>query len=379
MKEIMRLIIPYSDRWRTLRIFQVPDKVIRVVFDRLLNTPVPMLIKLEVSANYALRLKHRPAQTKWRFRPFWFGVVPSLQSMILERISYDHIDTRFASLRLLDILDPGMWVEGAVVIALKVHRILSLLPHLQSLRLRSYRSYPRYTDHDNTQSLGSYITSPLSHGSLVELSLGGPPRLRNVVISSLALPEVRYFVDRTRFYGDEWEIGLGICCLQVMETTRPFPNLISLRLAADNTRYNEKSNPTDPRNSSNMRHLQGALVGLKMLRSLTLDGMDLEGQGHLKCLSEGCPELRWLSLVCCIGYTLSELQSIIKLRKTLRANDSLVRLAVFGVLDDLSGPTETAAKLWLDKEWNEEFVYTPGFRYSQKAKGDYLYDVHSLV
>ncbi|KAG8957584.1 hypothetical protein FRC00_003778, partial [Tulasnella sp. 408] len=97
IKEVMRLIVPCTDRWRTLRMFLLPDKIARVIFDRLLKVPMPMLIKLEVVHN------PNPAPTKWRFRPFLFGGAPQLQYMTLERLSCDYIDARFTSLRVLDI------------------------------------------------------------------------------------------------------------------------------------------------------------------------------------------------------------------------------------------------------------------------------------
>ncbi|KAG9046069.1 hypothetical protein FS837_005145 [Tulasnella sp. UAMH 9824] len=348
IKEIMRLIVPYTNRWRTLRMFLLPDKIARIIFDRLLKIAMPMLIKLEVVHNPS------PTPTKWRFRPFLFGGAPRLQYMTLERLSCDYIDARFASLRVLDIFDVETGTERASVIALKVRRILSRLPHLQSLRIRAPGSYPRLMDHNDTQSLNSDIIQPLSHGSLIELSLAAYSRARNAIITSLALPKVRYFLDRTRSNSDEWEIGLGICCLPVMETTWPFPNLISLRLAGNSTR---SSNPTDPRNSSNLRHFPGALEGLKMLRSLTLDRVDLENEGRLNCLSKACPKLESLSLVCCTEFTLAELRSIVERRKTLGGADSLQRLAVYGMFDNGIAASESAATLWLEGEWSGHFVF----------------------
>lgn len=373
IKEIMRLIVPYNDRWRTLSMFLLPEKIIRVIFDRLLEIPMPMLTKLEVVHTPS------PVSIKWRFRPFLYGGAPQLQYMTLERLTCDYIDARFTSLRVLDIFDVEIGTERASVIALKVHRILSRLPHLQSLCLRSPGSYPRRMDHNDTQSLNSHIIPTLSHGSLIELSLAAYPRARNAIISSLALSEVRYFLDRTRSNSDEWEIGLGICCLLVMETTRPFPNLISLRLAGNSTRsFLKVSNSADPRNSSNLCHLPGALEGLKMLRSLTLDRVDLESEGRLNCLSKACPGLEWLSLVCCTGFTLTELRSIVEKRKTLRGTDSLQRLAVYGMFDNEIAASESEATVWLDEEWNGHFVFRPDTR-REDTVVNYLYDVQNLT
>lgn len=357
IKEILRLIVPCSNRWRTLKLSFVGGKVIRVVFDRLLDIPMPSLTKLEVMGGYYAPF-HRPGHSKWRFRPFLRGGAPNIRSMVIDRLPCDYIDSRFTGLRVLEVCDAPSRDQMPSVVALKVHYLLSRLPQLHSLRIRFFGYYARYTDRNDAQTLGSYIAPPATHNSLEELSITARPSIRNAVIMSLVLPGVRYFVDYTRVV-HEREIGLGICCLPVIGSTRPFPSLISLRLVGTSTQFDySPSDSIDPGNSRNLRHLPGALASLPALRSLTLDRVDLEDEGYLNCLSKTCPELQWLSLAFCTGYTLVELRLIIERRKELRKSDSLVRLAVHGMVGWRTG-SEQKAISWLTEEWNGDFIFAP--------------------
>ncbi|KAG8940374.1 hypothetical protein FRC04_005393 [Tulasnella sp. 424] len=207
-KEALRLIVPSSDRWRSLRIYNVPEQVIRIIFDRLLDIPMPTLTKLKVMRKYDRYEADEPARTKWRFRPFLRGGAPRLESMVIERLSYEYIDARFTNLTTLDILDSDIGTTGSPV-APKVHSVLSRLPNLEAFRIRAGRSFPRHNYRDSTQTPAPYITPPLVHNSLKELSIQANSRVKNAVIISLALPEIRYFGHRTRPVREEWEITIG--------------------------------------------------------------------------------------------------------------------------------------------------------------------------
>lgn len=70
IKDIMRLIVPHANRWKSLKIWYIPQKIIQVIFDRLLDVPMPSLTELEVNPEDPAFQSHIPAATKWRFRPF---------------------------------------------------------------------------------------------------------------------------------------------------------------------------------------------------------------------------------------------------------------------------------------------------------------------
>lgn len=374
IKEIMQLIVPCSDRWRSLRMLVVPDKIIRVLFNRLLDIPVPALMELEVTGDYHRSFKHVPSATKWRFRPFLRGGAPNLQSIVIDSLSCEYVDARFTSLRVLDVYDIETGNEMAAAVALKVHHILARLPHLQILRLRSTSYYySPQTDQVGTLTLGSYITPPLLHHALKELSIQASPHIKNVVISSLILPEVQYFMGRTRPARDQWELTLGLCTLPVLKANSPFPNLISLLLGGSDVQITSRTQ--DPRNSACLSCLQGALDSMKMLESLTFDIVDWEDGQYLHCLSKVCPRLRWLAFCYCEGYTLVDLRSIIEERKTLSGADRLLRLSVHGILRGWKEPPEMDAMEWLAGE--VELTLNPDPR-GDEPRVDYISSVSAF-
>lgn len=375
LKDIMQLILPHSNRWRSLEIFYVPYKVIRVIFDRLLNVPMPGLTNLEVTPD---DLGGRVAASgKWRFRPFLRGGAPNLRKMTINRLSYEHINARFQSLVVLEIFDKDVALERASVIALKIHHLLSRLPHLQILRFLSGTFNPRRVNGGAVQSLRSDGTPPLTHPSLIELSIQGPPKTINAIIPSLILPQVRYFLDRTRWGPDQWEITLDISCLRVLANSHPFPSLISIRLGGNSSLWRLPSylasNP--PPIGGHLLHLQGALVGLPNLRALTFEQIDWQNGQYLRCLARVCPQLQWLTFVACTGYTLAELESIFEERQKLETTGSIKRLAICGLGIPIQSSTEWEAMKWLDKAF--KFVYEPGVG-AEELGWDYLSSVEKL-
>lgn len=370
-KNIMRLILPHSNRWKSLEILNTPRKIIRVIFDRLLDVPLPSLAKLEVGLQDPIFW--REPTTKWRFRPFLVGGAPNLREIIVKRLSYNYIDNRFRSLAVLDIFDRDMTFERPPAIALKIHHLLSRLPHLQALRLRTARSSPRYEDHNGVHSVHS-IAQPLTHPSLVELSIEALPSTRNTIISSLILTEVRYFVDRSRANPKEWEITLDLSCLRHLDQSRPFPKLVSLRLGGNRSMFSGASRR--PGNGGHLEYLAGALEGLPGLKALTFVQIDWLNGYYLHCLARVCPELQWMTLVSCSGYTLMDLRSMIEERQKLGPVDSIKRIAVCG----LPAWTETSPELEA-REWLEgalEFSYKPETGIEEPG-WDYLSNVERLL
>ncbi|KAG8940373.1 hypothetical protein FRC04_005392 [Tulasnella sp. 424] len=374
LKDIMQLILPHSNRWRFLYIFYIPYKITRMIFDRLLNVPMPGLTNLEVMAD---DLGGRMAASgKWRFRPFLRGGAPNLREMTINRLSYEHINARFQSLVVLDIFDRDIALERASVVALKIHHLLSRLPQLQILRLRSGVFNPRRVNGGAVQSLRSDSAPPLTHPSLVELSIQGPPKTINAIIPSLILPQVRYFLDRTRSGPDQWEITLDISCLRVLANSHPFPNLISIRLGGNSSLWRLPDPVSNrPPSGGHLSYLQAALVGLPSLRALTFEQIDWQNGQYLRCLARVCPQLQWLTFMACTGYTFAEIQSICEERQKLETTGLIKRLAICGLQSPTQSPTELEAMKWLDKAF--EFVYKPGVG-PEELQWDYLSNVEKL-
>ncbi|KAG8988041.1 hypothetical protein FRB90_002999, partial [Tulasnella sp. 427] len=348
IKEVMRLIVPYCDRWRSLRLVSIPEKIIRIIFDRLLHTPMHALTKLEVSGDYAIYLKHTPAETRWRFRPFFYGGAPNLHQVTIERLPYNHIDSRFNSLRVLEIQHAEFGNEAVSVIVRNVQGILSRLPNIQILRIASNRYSPRNMDTVYVHPLGLDKPFTLIHHHLQELSLQAPSGIKNAIITAFCLPKVLCFLDRTRGRPQQWEITIGIGCLSALGSNKPFQSLLSLRLGGGaGGRVHYRPRPPTDRSSTHLKHLPKALEGLPMLESLTLDGVDLENERYLGSLSGVCPRLRWLTLLFCPGYTVVGLRSVVEQRSKVLGCDILERLVIYGMPRSWRERPEMEAMIWL--------------------------------
>lgn len=297
--------------------------------------------------------------------------------MVIERLSCEYIDGRFPSLTVLDVVDAKLATERPSVMAVKVQQILSRLPNLQVLRLSSVLQGlgGRGGERNGMQSI-HHVPQPITHASLAELSIQAPPPTRNTIISSLVLPEVRYFLDRSRDRPEEWEVALDVSCLRILGNSRPFPNLISLRLGGNTSLWQPLAAlSSGPPNGGPLASLAGALEGLPMLKALTFDQIHLVDGHHLHCLARVCPLLEWLTLVRCVGYTLKDLQSMAVKRRQLESMGTIKRIVSCGLYVRKENITEWEAKEWLDEAL--EFLYEP--HGSEEPGWDYLTRVENLI
>ncbi|KAG9046068.1 hypothetical protein FS837_005144 [Tulasnella sp. UAMH 9824] len=375
-KDIMRLIVPHANRWKSLKIWSVPQKIIQVIFDRLLDLPTPSLTELDVDPEY-LRQRHVPAATKWRFRPFLRGGAPNLREIVIARLSCEYIDGRFPSLTVLDVVDAKLATEIPSVMAVKVQKILSRLPNLQVLRFSSELQGlgGRGEERNGIQSI-RHVPQPITHASLVELSIQAPAPTRNTIISSLVLPEVRYFLDRLRDRPEEWEVALDVSCLRILGNSRPFPNLISLRLGGNPSLWQSFAPPSSgPPNGGPLASLGGALQGLPKLKALTFHQIHLGYGQQVHCLARACPLLEWLTLVKCVGYTFRDLQSMVVKRREMESMSPIKQIVSCGLYVREQDIPEWEAKEWLGEAL--EFVYEP--HGAEHSEWDYLTRVENLI
>ncbi|KAG8971575.1 hypothetical protein FRC05_010985, partial [Tulasnella sp. 425] len=327
VKLIMRVIIPHLGRCRSLKVQGVPEKVARVIFDRLRDASAPILEVLEISTEDS---------TKWEPKPFREGNAPPLLDLSIEARFRKYFLERFTNLRRLQLIATafsGTDYSGTVAY---VHRILSMLPRLEILLIDNDKWHVDGGP-DESQFLRTGSTSPLMHESLTYLSLWDSRANRNTIVTSLNLPHVRYF-PRTH-KAPLHETTFGICILEYMQRTHPFPRLVSLCLGGSH-RDSHRDPDINQRNAENLAHLEGALDGVPLLESLSFEDVDFGGGETISCLSRVCPRLEWLTLHMCTGCTLKGIMSIMERRSTRTGFQPLRHLTIreypwdTGLVDD---------------------------------------------
>ncbi|KAG8963740.1 hypothetical protein FRC05_004533, partial [Tulasnella sp. 425] len=280
-KEIMRLTVPHIRRWRAISVHGLPDKILRLIFDRITQDGAEGLESLEMvkvveeNRDPWFRCSKSRRSPNWKFQPFSKGKVPpKLRHIILEGVSLQYFIGRFERLQALEVLDRFIYEPDSGVQS--THDILSALPDLHVLCVDDRRHARLSIETGHTQRIRASPVPLLTHKSLTQLSVQAPQATRNAIISSLVLPNLRYLLDRKRM-----EPTLGVCCLPHLSQHRPFPKLVSLRVGGSHSSRPLLSNSWNPPNANvtNMAHLEGALAGLSELRAVTFDHVDFEGSG----------------------------------------------------------------------------------------------------
>ncbi|KAG8917624.1 hypothetical protein FRC01_002327 [Tulasnella sp. 417] len=328
-KAIMRLIMPHISRLRILRTGYIPTKVIRLIFDRLSDANMPLLQKLIVR-----RLRSpdddlpEPSRRKIRFKPFLRAHVPALKELHLDGLPHDYLAARIRETLQVFTTSPRINFIGAQECAKLVQEVLSRFPGLRVFGFFHPTSRPfGYRELEHTQLFQTPPLPPVRHSSLQKFVIQAGGAIIDIIICSLVLTHVRYFLDEF-----QQELALGIGCLQYLELG-PFPSLICLRLRGSWNMSGEQLNRNrDPRNSRNLAHLMSTLQLLPQLQSLTFESVDFEHNLYLsKCLGAAkcCPVLQWLSLLQCVGYKLQELRVIVEARRGLKNVEPLGQITVY--------------------------------------------------
>ncbi|KAG8981447.1 hypothetical protein FRB90_007247, partial [Tulasnella sp. 427] len=272
-KVIMRLLVPHVSHLRTLEVWRVPRKILRIIFDRLAELSAPQLRKLTVKSHKNTAWNEEVRSTKWKFQPFVRTEAPNLRELNLYGINPTYVIGRFKGLQFLRLKWTGVFKGvSAYDHAKSVQELLLLLPDLQYLFLvGDGHSHNGSGDANNVQLRPDVLPPPVTHKALIHASIGADPICSDAIMASLVLPKLRYVIDR-----DQNELKLGVACLPVLAqpSQSPFPALITLRLAGG---YNPTESTSHPRNAINMSNLESALSRLKRLRSLTFDHIDFEG------------------------------------------------------------------------------------------------------
>ncbi|KAG9045619.1 hypothetical protein FS837_006005 [Tulasnella sp. UAMH 9824] len=298
-KTIMRLIFPHAHRLRSLQVSNVPFKIRQVIFDRLNNTQMPLLETLNIERGW--HVDEKPSLADRKFKPFIHGNAANLKHVILKNVPYDYVIHRFKNLQTLSIVNRKIFAGSRSDNVKAVQDILSLLPHLHTLRI----------DQERVAELGSGIPQlpPLTHNTLEYIYLNASQGDSNAIFCNLVLPSLRQIRRQS-----ELDFPIGICCLPRMAQAPPghsYPSLISLTLNG----RDGFGKPHPEFKGRNMEFLERALARVPWLESLTLTHVDLEDNKHLICLARTYPRLKRLALIFCSRFELRELRATVRSRR----------------------------------------------------------------
>ncbi|KAG8940114.1 hypothetical protein FRC04_005641 [Tulasnella sp. 424] len=319
-KAIMRLIMPHISHLRSLCVGYVPLKILRVILNRLSDANAPSLQRLGLNVERSgPDTVPESLRQKIKLKLFHRGQVPSLKEIELDGLPHDYVTTHFGETLSTFKISPRTEFATPQDNAGLIQRVL-----LQAPGLRAFGFFPPTRELQHAQAVPNPPLPTVHHASLQEIFITGSQPTRNMIICSLALPRIRYFLDKEKL-----ELSLGLPCLRHLGLG-PFPSLISLRLRESRISWLRAK---DPLNSRYLMHLSSALEALPELRALTFQNVDFEHDRYLiKCLGSArcCPRLQWLTLLRCLGYTLQELRSVVEARRRLENVDALVRVTVYG-------------------------------------------------
>ncbi|KAG9014919.1 hypothetical protein FRB90_005109 [Tulasnella sp. 427] len=309
LRRIMRMIVPQISRWRTLQMVDVPHKIRRVLLDQLRGRTVPVLERVEVvqGNKYERPFKCRIKSTSphWDPRRIFDGArnlrhlewtIPGTES---------HLLPPFQQLLTLTIGEDTLQLLPEPVIEL-VLSILSAIPTLQELTV--------YNDPDVSPELTAFPASlehlvrpPVTIPSLQLLGVFGLQAIRIAILQSLILPNLQTFGK------PHWQTNLHVMCCTFIAQTRPFPKLRSIILDGDGNFWDEHISLDGI--SRYMPNLPSAVSNLQKLVVLTFISVHFGGNNRwLPNLGNCCPHLKRLTMMHCIGYTVSAIRGIVEMR-----------------------------------------------------------------
>ncbi|KIO15349.1 hypothetical protein M407DRAFT_35099 [Tulasnella calospora MUT 4182] len=136
LRRIMRMIVPHIERWRSLRMVEVPHKIRRVLLDQLRGRSVPRLQQIEVvqGTKYSREWGRRIKSTcrHWDPRKIFDGV-PNLRHLEWTNLEAEYrLLPPFRNLLTLKLGPSTLDIEAKQLVQL-VFRILSASPTLQVL------------------------------------------------------------------------------------------------------------------------------------------------------------------------------------------------------------------------------------------------------
>ncbi|KAG8903392.1 hypothetical protein FRC01_009211, partial [Tulasnella sp. 417] len=184
----MRLIIPNIPSLRTLVVKRVPQKILRIIFDRLAHISAPHLQTLTVKSSGTTSWSTEGTPSKWKFKPFIQGEAPSLRELNLGRINPSYTINQFKDLHYVGLKWSGVF-GGPNATAYNhvqwVQELLTILPNLKYILPSNIYHHEDWDDSDDLHQLSTPLPPPLTHANLTHIAIGASAPHANVIIASL--------------------------------------------------------------------------------------------------------------------------------------------------------------------------------------------------
>ncbi|KAG8900477.1 hypothetical protein FRC01_010124, partial [Tulasnella sp. 417] len=339
LRRIMRMIVPHLERWKSLRMVDVPHKIRRVLLDQLRGKSAPLLQRVEVAQGkkydrtWGFRIKS--TSRHWDARKIFDGA-PNLRHLEWTNPEAEYrLLPPFRNLLTLKMGPGTLDIQAEQFIQL-VFRILSAAPDLQELSL----SHGPDSDDIGTDSVGHLVQPPVTHSSLQLLHISGRTSVRGVILLSLNLPSLRSLGGPL----PDAEINT-LCCKAVARSTFA-PSLRGIVI----TGSADRAYGSDPTLNSHTPSLPSAIMNFQNLVVLAFRFIDFGGNNKwLPNLGNCCLHLKSLNFLNCTGYTLKAIQAIVEMRMKREEVESLEELRIY-----------PRYGWWEDTPSNEEFAWFEG-------------------
>ncbi|KIO30846.1 hypothetical protein M407DRAFT_20170 [Tulasnella calospora MUT 4182] len=352
VEAIMKLIGPHTQRWRSFQIDHAALKAIRIILDHLSQCSLPQLENL--------RIVEWSNGFRGRDEPEWGSLgrlafdTPQLRELELVGVVADFSSPLFHNLQTLHLEDEYFEQLEAQTAKNIIHQILRQSPHLKQLHLENPRFRVRLL-HRNTPSLPPTIEDPLSHSSLLDLTLDLRRTAYDAIIPSIKFPALCSICSprKSTVTLDSWH-------LQSLARNSPFPSLkqISLSGHTNNPQHN--------------LYLPDALSSLTSVEQLGLEQFDMAQVANaLANLGHSCPQLGELDLYNCTKVDLNEIRSLVDRRLRVDGMTGLRNVRILGGVDD-AFPELEATKKWLRQHVKHVTLFTDG------DWNEYAYGTESL-
>ncbi|KAG8891168.1 hypothetical protein FRC00_014165, partial [Tulasnella sp. 408] len=339
LRRIMRMIVPHMERWRSVRMVDVPHKVRRVLLDQLRGKSTLLLQRVEVvqqrqyDRTPGCRIKN--TSRHWDARRVFDGA-PNLRHLRWTSPEAECLLLPpFRNLLTLTIGHGTLDIAPEKFIQLALH-ILAACP---TLRVLSIPLGPDSDDDTDCEDVEHLVQPPVTHSSLKLLRVTSKTSIRSAILRSLILPELRSLGEASF---DTAEVNI-LCC-QAIAQSNSVPKLRGVVVASNLDDHFGHHPAFYPHTYS----LPSAINNLGGLVALVFRFVNFGGNNRwLPNLGNCCPRLKSLMLLYCTGYTVKGIQDIVEMRILEEGIESLAELRIHG--GDREGVPNNEEATWFSQ------------------------------